>query len=391
MKKCYLSKGKEVSALRGHLWIFSGAIARFSEQPEEGEWVEIVDSAGKYVATGYVSNESSIAVRICGREAGKSPGELIREKLASAISARVAAGFPSEETNLFRLVHGEGDGLPGLIVDVYGSTAVMQCHTAGMYLMRKDLAEILTSDERMPIKSVFDKSTETLKSNSIRPGENGYLTGTGKDEEFRETGLKFSVDWVKGQKTGFFIDQRESRKLIAKYARDKKVLNTFCYSGGFSVYALAGGASEVHSLDSSAHALELTEKNVELNPHSGIHKTIKADAVEHIKMIDSDYDLIVLDPPAFAKNIRARHNALQAYKRLNRAAMERIKPGGTIFTFSCSQTVDKEMFKGAIMAAGIEAGRQVRILHQLHQPEDHPVNLFHPESEYLKGLVLMVD
>lgn len=389
-KKCFLSKGKESGIKRGHPWVFSGAIRNFETVPTEGEWLEVRDSSGEYLATGYFSAEASIAVRICCKSAGKNPNQIIAYNLKEAIALRQSLGLPNETTNLFRLVHGEGDQLSGLIIDIYGKTAVVQCHTAGMYALRTEITDYLMTQSELDIKAVYDKSSETMKSGSIKPGPNGYLAGGLIDESFKENRHAFLIDWINGQKTGFFIDQRENRALLGHYSKGKKVLNTFCYTGGFSVYALAAGASEVHSLDSSEKALEVTKQNVSLNPTSGKHEVIKADAVEYIRQIADDYDVIVLDPPAFAKNQRARHNALQAYKRLNRTAIERIKPGGIIFTFSCSQAVDKEMFRGAVLAAAIESGRKVSILHQLHQPADHPVSIFHPEGEYLKGLVLRV-
>jgi len=389
--RAFISKGKESSIKRGHPWVFSGAIKSTDKQTTEGEWLEVLDASGNYLATGYYAAEASIAIRICCRSQGKIPSQILPYNLRSALELRRQMGFPNPHTNIFRLVHGEGDNLPGLIVDVYGKTAVIQCHSAGIYGLRQEIAAYLVSQDIINIEAVYNKSEDTLKSTSVRPEANGYLVGEKIEEPFLENGHVFEIDWINGQKTGFFIDQRENRDLLKRFSEGKKVLNTFCYTGGFSVYALAAGAAEVHSLDSSERALMSTERNVILNLAEGKHANIKADAVEYIKQIANDYDTIILDPPAFAKNIRARHNALQAYKRLNKAAIERIKPGGIIFTFSCSQAVDKEMFRGAVTAASIETGRKVRVLHQLHQPADHPVSIFHPEGEYLKGLVLEIE
>ncbi len=314
------------------------------------------------------------------------------EKLGNAYRMRHNIGLANNsQTNVFRLVHGEGDMLPGLIIDFYNGTAVIQTHSIGMYRHIEDIATALQEVIGEKLKAVYDKSAETLSKNVVET-ENRFLFGEPETNQVLEHGDKYEIDWEKGQKTGFFIDQRENRKLFGQYSKDKKVLNTFCYSGGFSIAALNEGAREVHSVDISEKAIELTDKNVALNPnHSGLHQSIVADVVKYIREIDADYDVIVLDPPAFAKNIKSRHNAVQGYKRLNAEAFKHIKPGGILFTFSCSQVVDKQLFANTVTAAAIEVGRNVKILHYLSQPADHPINIYHTETEYLKGLVLYVE
>ncbi len=337
-------------------------------------------------------SEGTIAVRIFSFEQEIPDTDFWTSKLEKAFQLRKSIGMmDNEQTNIYRLVHAEGDDFPGLIIDVYKDTAVIQAHSVGMHKVRHTIAEGLQSLYGDKLKTVYYKSKGTLAKCKFE-AENEFLFGEEKASTIAlEYGCKFSINWVTGQKTGFFIDQRENRKLLGDLSKGKKVLNTFCYSGGFSILALENGANEVHSLDSSQKALDLVEENLEANGYTENHKLIKADAVEYLKNIDVDYDIIVLDPPAFAKHQSARHKAVQGYKRLNANAIRQIKKGGLIFTFSCSQAVDKTLFTNTITAAAITAGRKVRIIHQLHQPSDHPVNIFHPESEYLKGLVLYVE
>jgi len=392
--KVVLSTKKHESLLRFHPWVFSGAIKKIYGDPKDGDIVEVFSNRDEYLATGHYQEEGSISVRAFSFEPITPDEKFWKDKIANAYQTRKNLGLvDSTNTNIYRLVHAEGDGLPGLIIDVYADTAVMQCHSIGMYMLRDKLVEALRSNFGDKLKTIYDKSSETLPRNYAQNIKNECLWGEDKGNVVGlENGCKYNVDWYTGQKTGFFIDQRFNRQLLGEYSKGKKVLNTFCYSGGFSIAALLNGAKEVHSLDSSARALDLVTENLKLNGlENSNHKNIKADAVEYIREIDADYDIIVLDPPAFAKHISTRHNAVQGYKRLNAQAIKSIKPGGMIFTFSCSQVVDKQMFNSTIMAAAINAGRKVRILHQLHQPADHPINIFHPESEYLKGLVIQVD
>lgn len=391
--KIVLSTKKQESLLRFHPWVFSGAIKKVYGDPRDGDIVEVFSNHDEYLATGHFQEEGSISVRAFSFKQIDPDENFWKDKIVNAYKTRTNQGLTDNpDTNIYRLVHAEGDGLPGLIIDVYGDTAVIQCHSIGMHMLKEKIVEALRSCYGEKLKTIYDKSAETLPRNFAAGLKNQCLWGEDKGNVLGlENGCKYNVDWVTGQKTGFFIDQRENRKLLGEYSKGKKVLNTFCYSGGFSVAALLSGATEVHSLDSSARALDLVTENLKLNGlENANHKNIKADAVEYIKEIDLDYDIIVLDPPAFAKHISSRHNAVQGYKRLNAQAIKSIKPGGLIFTFSCSQVVDKFMFNSTIMAASIAAGREVRILHQLHQPADHPVNIFHPEGEYLKGLVIQV-
>ncbi|MFN8864189.1 MAG: class I SAM-dependent rRNA methyltransferase [Flavobacteriales bacterium] len=383
---------KEQSIRRFHPWVFSGAIAARSGAVANGDIVRVADHQGRVLGTGHFS-EGSIAVRLFSFGEEVINADFWKKKLAHALASRRRSGVLSiPDNSIYRLVHAEGDGLPGLIIDIYGDTAVIQAHNAGMHELRGQFAAILRELLGDAIQRVYDKSEVKLSRHSSEPTTDSYLFGGPSDGLCKEHGLTFKIDWEKGQKTGFFIDQRENRRLLGEMSKGKKVLNTFCYTGGFSIYALAAGAAEVHSLDSSQKALDLTLENVRLNhfPEEK-HKVIAADAVEYLKSIDADYDVIVLDPPAFAKQLSARHKAVQGYRRINEAALRKIKSGGILFTFSCSQAVDKELFRGAVLAAAIDAGREVRILHQLHQPPDHPVSLFHPEGEYLKGLVLEVN
>lgn len=392
-KRIYLKKGKESSLLRFHPWVFSGAIAKQDDNINEGELVEVYDASKQYLAIGHYQI-GSIAVRILSFEKENIDKTFWKKRLETAYNARKALGLDyTEKHNTFRLVHGEGDFLPGLIVDFYGSTAVLQAHSVGMHLVRQELAECIVAISKGKIKNVFYKSETTLPYKADTGAEDGYLIGAEDDAEAYENGLRFLIDWEKGQKTGFFIDQRENRALLEHYAKGRKVLNMFCYTGGFSCYAMRGEASAVYSVDSSAKAIALTEKNLINNfKDDSRHKEFALDAFKYLDDIKKDdYDLIILDPPAFAKHRAALHNALQGYKRLNLKAFEKIKSGGILFTFSCSQVVTKEQFRLAVFSAAAMSGRKVRILHQLTQPADHPVNIYHPEGEYLKGLVLYVE
>ena len=395
-KTIYLRKGKEESLLRYHPWIFSGAIQRMDDGLEEGEVVRVLTSSGDYIATGHYQ-QGSITVRVLTFNDVEIDDRFWYSRLSSALRMRQAIGIAdSADNNTYRLVHGEGDLLPGLIIDVYGATAVMQAHSIGMHLNRKAIALQLMEVMGDRLQHVYYKSETTL---SFMDPENGFLIGGSKDNVAVENGLKFCVDWLKGQKTGFFVDQRENRALLERNAKDRRVLNMFCYTGGFSVYAMRGGASLVHSVDSSAKAIELTRQNVEMNfPNDPRHEAFCDDAFKFLEGITpnrepqtSGYDLIILDPPAFAKHRGALHNALKGYTRLNQKAFEKIEKGGILFTFSCSQVVTKDHFRNAVFTAAAQAHRKVRILHQLHQPADHPVNIYHPEGEYLKGLVLYVE
>ena len=394
LKKVILKPAKDKSVKRFHPWVFSGAIKTVDPQSKDGEIVDVFSNKGKYLGTGHFQ-EGSISIRLFEFNQQPINDSYWKEKLLKALTLRIKIGLvDANETNIFRLVHAEGDDLPGLIIDYYNGTAVVQCHSIGMWLIKDIICQSLQSI--VPnLKAIYDKSAETLPSKHVEEHqiENQYLFGE-KDAIYEglEYGNQFSINWITGQKTGFFIDQRENRKLLGELSKNKKILNTFCYSGGFSIYALNNGAKEVHSLDSSKKAIDLLEKNIELiKNYKNNHTSIVADAMDYIKNVDADYDIIILDPPAFAKHMNARHKAIQGYKRLNARAIEQIKPGGLIFTFSCSQVISKELFRNTLLSAGINAGRKIKILHQLHQPSDHPVNIFHPESEYLKGLVIQVD
>jgi len=388
-KNIYLKRGKEDSLLRFHPWIFSGAVHHIDDGVEEGDIVRVISSDGRYIATGHYQ-QGSITVRVLTFRDVPVDGQFWTSRLSSAFMMRQSIGIADNPVNnTYRLVHGEGDNLPGLIIDVYGDTAVMQAHSIGMHLVRETVAKTLVEVMDGRIANVFYKSDTTL---SFMDPENGYLIGGSKDNIAMENGLKFHADWVKGQKTGFFVDQRDNRSLLERYAKDKKVLNMFCYTGGFSFYAMRGGARLVHSVDSSAKAIELTNQNVELNfPGDARHQAFCEDAFKFLDSMEENYDLIVLDPPAFAKHRGAIHNALKGYTRLNMKALEKIQSGGVLFTFSCSQVVTKDHFRNAVFTAAAMAKRKVRILHQLHQPADHPINIYHPEGEYLKGLVLYVE
>ena len=391
-KQIYLKRGKEESLKRFHPWVFSGAIHHSDEGIEEGETVRVLTSDGRFIAVGHYQI-GSIAVRVLSFRDVAIDAGFWRSRLQAALSMRIAVGIADNpQNNTYRLVHGEGDNIPGLVVDVYGQTAVMQAHSVGIHVCRLDIAKALVDVMDGRVANVFYKSETTLPYKADLGQENGFLYGSSDDNIAIENGLKFRVDWLKGQKTGFFVDQRENRSLLEKYSHGRKVLNMFCYTGGFSFYAMRGGAELVHSVDSSAKAIELTRQNVELNfPGDGRHEAYCEDAFKYLEDAGSNYDLIILDPPAFAKHRAALHNALKGYSRLNAKAFEKIKPGGILFTFSCSQVVTKDNFRNAVFTAAALAGRKVRILHQLHQPADHPVNIYHPEAEYLKGLVLYVE
>ncbi len=391
-KNIYLKKGKEDSLKRFHPWVFSGAISHLDENIEEGETVRVITAGGEFIAIGHFQI-GSIAVRVLSFEDVDIDVNFWRKRLSSALTMRQNIGIADNpDNNTYRLVHGEGDNLPGLVVDCYGKTAVMQAHSVGMHVCRNEIARALVDVMGDRIKHVYYKSETTLPYKAGLGQENGFIYGGCDDNVAVENGLKFHVDWLKGQKTGFFVDQRENRLLLERYAKDKTVLNMFCYTGGFSFYAMRGNARLVHSVDSSAKAIELTNANVELNfPGDSRHEAFCEDAFKFLDSADGKYDLIILDPPAFAKHRAALHNALKGYTRLNVKALERIKSGGILFTFSCSQVVTKDNFRNAVFTAAALAKRNVRILHQLHQPADHPINIYHPEGEYLKGLVLYVE
>ena len=394
MHKVILKPKKEESLLRFHPWVFSGAIQTIQGKPAEGDLVEVFDCRQNYLATGHYQI-GSIAVRVVSFEQQEIGTSFWENRISLAYAMRCALGLVSSDNNTYRLVHGEGDSLPGLIVDVYDDTAVMQAHSVGMHETRHELAKAIV--KMVPeVKNVYYKSETTLPFKAPIDPEDGYLIGSDtKKYTAKENGLQFNVDWLRGQKTGFFVDQRDNRALLEKYSKGKSVLNMFCYTGGFSVYAMRGGATLVHSVDSSAKAMEITDKNIALNFGSDTrHTSYAEDAFKFLNGIENSgvqYDLIVLDPPAFAKHREALRNALKGYKRLNAKAFEQIKPGGILFTFSCSQVVSREQFRLAVFSAAAESGRNVRILHQVTQPADHPVNIYHPEGEYLKGLVLWVE
>lgn len=391
-KNIYLKKGKEDSLKRFHPWVFSGAIAHMDDGIEEGDIVRVITQSGAFIALGHYQI-GSIAVRVLSFQDIAIDDDFWKQRLAAALLMRQCAGIADNpENNTFRLVHGEGDNLPGLVIDCYGKTAVMQAHSVGMHVCRNVIARQLVEVMGNRIENVFYKSETTLPFKADLGQENGFIYGGSDDNVAVENGLKFHVDWLKGQKTGFFVDQRENRKLLEHYAKGKTVLNMFCYTGGFSFYAMRGNAKAVHSVDSSAKAIELTNANVELNfPGDKRHQAFCEDAFKFLDAAKDKYDLIILDPPAFAKHRVALHNALKGYTRLNVKAFEKIKSGGILFTFSCSQVVTKDNFRNAVFTAAALAGRNVRILHQLHQPADHPINIYHPEGEYLKGLVLYVE
>ena len=387
-KTIQLKRGKEESLKRFHPWVFSGAIAKADDGIAEGNIVRVVTAGGDFIAVGHYQ-QGSIAVRVLSFRDVAIDDAFWYSRLESAFKMRLSIGLVNHDGhNAYRLVHGEGDHLPGLIIDVYNKTAVMQAHSIGMHLQRREIAHQLMEVMEGQVENVYYKSETTLP---FMETENGFLYGGSDDNIAMENGLKFYVDWLRGQKTGFFVDQRENRALLEKYARNKRVLNMFCYTGGFSFYAMRGGAKLVHSVDSSAKAIELTNRNVELNfPGDNRHEAFCEDAFRFLDNM-GEYDLVILDPPAFAKHRAALHNALKGYTRLNQKALQKMPTGSILFTFSCSQVVTKEHFRNAVFTAAALANRKVRILHQLHQPADHPVNIYHPEGEYLKGLVLYVE
>lgn len=387
-----LKKGKEESLKRFHPWVFSGAIAQMDDDIEEGEVVKVFTFSGDFIAVGHYQI-GTIAVRVLSFNNIVIDENYWKKSLRAAINMRKLTGIiGSNDNDTYRLVHGEGDNIPGLVVDIYGETAVMQAHSIGIHLSRKAIATAMIDEMEGSVKNVYYKSETTLPFKADLGQTDGFIIGDSTDNIAKENGLSFHVDWLKGQKTGFFVDQKENRQLLEKYAKGKTVLNMFCYTGGFSFYAMRGGALKVHSVDSSPKAIDLTNKNVELNfPGDSRHEAFCDDAFKFLGKSDNDYDLIILDPPAFAKHRGALHNALKGYMRLNNAAFEKIHPGGILFTFSCSQVVTKDQFRNAVFTAATLAKRKVRILHQLHQPADHPINIYHPEGEYLKGFVLYVE
>lgn len=395
--KIVLRKGKDESLKRRHPWVFSGAIDHVEgagKNLAEGEIVDVYSHSGEFLARGHYQI-GSITVRILEFSKREIDSVWWNERIRSAYEVRESLGLTSDpETTCYRLVHGEGDSLPGLVVDIYGSTAVVQCHSVGMFLSREQIKNAILDVYGERIKAVYDKSSQTVPFKADLGAADGYLYGEAEsgEGEVLEHGHRFLVSWEEGQKTGFFLDQRENRALVGKYSKGRTVLNTFCYTGGFSVYALACGAKSVCSLDASEKAVELAARNVELNfgPNAH-HTTVAADAMEYMKDLEGKYDLIILDPPAFAKHHKVLGNAMQGYKRLNARALSQIRPGGILFTFSCSQAVSKELFRTTVFSAAAIAGRKVRILHQLTQPADHPIDIYHPEGEYLKGLVLYVE
>lgn len=392
MGKITLKSGKEKSLYRYHPWIFSGAIAKIDSDIQEGDIVKVYSAEKTFLAIGHYQI-GSIAVRILSFEDREIDSAFWEERIFQAYNCRKTIGLTDSATNnVYRLIHGEGDNMPGLIVDYYAGVAVVQFHSVGMFLERENIAKALLQVMGDKIKAIYDKSESTLPFKAAIEPKNGYLYGQTDSFIALENGLKFSVDWLEGQKTGFFIDQRENRSLLEKYARNKDVLNMFCYTGGFSFYAMRGGARSVHSVDVSARAIELANQNIELNfPGDPRHEAFAEEAFRFLDKSDQKYDLIILDPPAFAKHQNVLNNAIQGYKKLNRKGIEVIKPGGIIFTFSCSQVITKDIFRQTVFTAAANTGRKVRILHQLTQPADHPVSIYHPEGEYLKGLVLYVE
>jgi 23S rRNA (cytosine1962-C5)-methyltransferase len=402
MTTVHLKPHKEESLLRFHPWVFSGAIRSIEldadyphAQPQEGEVVKVLDCKGNTLGVGHYQI-GSIAVRILEFGVGELPTDFWKKRIAAAYDVRESLGLVTEENNTYRLIHGEGDFLPGLIVDVYADTAVIQAHSVGMHYHREEIAQAIV-EVVAQVDKVYYKSDDTLPHKANIQGDRvGYLIGGDRveDKEFwaKENGLSFRIDWLRGQKTGFFIDQRDNRALLEQYAKDKDVLNMFCYTGGFSVYALRGGAKKVHSVDVSQKAVDLVRSNVAYNfGENAPHEAFAEEAFEFMTKNTNTYDLIILDPPAFAKHRDAVKNALRGYQRLNAKGIQSIRPGGILFTFSCSQAIDKDMFRLSVFSAAAQVGRKVRILHQLHQPADHPINIYHPEGEYLKGLVLQIE
>jgi 23S rRNA (cytosine1962-C5)-methyltransferase len=384
-----ITKGKEQSILRKHPWVFSGAIADETTELQDGDLVCLTTKKQQVLGIGHFQH-ATIAVRMLSFDYETIDQTFYERRLQNAFELRKRIGLLRADNNIFRLCHGEGDQLPGLIIDYYAGVAIIQCHSIGMYKQVELIAAALVQVMGKDLKAIYSKSSDTLPKR--QEVQDAYLYGAIEVPHLAlENGVKYHIDWINGQKTGFFIDQRENRALLGKYAQGKKVLNTFCYSGGFSLQALNNNAELVHSLDSSKKAIALTDDNVALNGFEGKHASIVDDAMDYMKDLPEDYDIIVLDPPAFAKHRDKRHQAIQGYKRLNAHAIRQIKPGGFIFTFSCSQVVDTQLFTNTVIAAAIEAGRSCRILEQLHQPADHPIQAFHPEGAYLKGLVIQID
>ena len=391
-KKITLRRGKEESLKRFHPWVFSGAIATADDTIEEGDIVSVFAADGTHIGNGHYQ-VGSIMVRILAWGDTAIDDDFYAERLAQAWRVRQALGLMRPDNNSYRLVHGEGDFLPGLVIDIYGNTAVIQAHSPGMHFARKSIARALVDLPGANVNNVYYKSETTLPFKAHLDPENQYLIGEFDTDVAMENGLRFHVDWLRGQKTGFFVDQRENRALLERYSAGRRVLNMFCYTGGFSFYAMRGGAQLVHSVDSSGKAVSLTQRNVDLNyPGDERHQAFAQDAFDYLDQMATDaYDLIILDPPAFAKHKSALKNALIGYRRLNAKALRKIQSGGILFTFSCSQAVSKEQFRLAVFSAAAQSRRKVRILHQLTQPADHPINIYHPEGEYLKGLVLYVE
>lgn len=390
-KNIYLRPGKDQSLKRFHPWVFSGAIQRTDKGIAEGDIVRVVSAGNECIGVGHYQ-KGSIAVRmLCFGDQEITP-TFWQDRLEKALALRRSIGIIREDNTMYRLVHGEGDHLPGLIIDIYDAQAIIQAHSIGMHRQRTDICEALRHVMGPALTAIYYKSEQTLPPVIPDIERSGYLWGKAEEVDAIENGLKFRIDWFKGQKTGFFLDQRDNRALLGAYSKGRKVLNMFCYTGGFSVYALRGGAREVVSVDSSERAIEVTDMNVKMNfPDCQVHRSVAEDAFQFLNTIDDSYDLIILDPPAFAKHRDALHNALKGYTRLNLRALQKIRKGGILFTFSCSQAVNKDQFRLAVMTAAAQSHRTVRILHQLHQPADHPINIFHPEGEYLKGLVLYVE
>ncbi len=396
-----IHRNKTHALKRFHPWVFSGAVKQKEGNPDQGDIVQLVSEDGEYLGTGHFGT-GSVSARVFTFEKFSSLEELWKKKFMHAFTLRKNIGLTeSKITNAYRLVNAEGDGMPGLIIDYYNGTAVLQCHSKGMNAQKELFVEILRQGYGERLNAVYDKSAATLNhktpDNTHQSNANitivtdGYLYGSKNNNTVLENGNRFNIDWEQGQKTGFFLDQRDNRQLLSNYVAGKKILNTFCYSGGFSVYALKAGASLVHSVDSSAKAMDLTEANIKLNQGNGHHESYTADVFDFMKTANEDYDVVILDPPAFAKTQSARHHAIQAYTRLNAAAFRKIKKGGIVFTFSCSQVVSPEMFQGAVTSAAIESKRNIKVLHHLTQPADHPISIFNPEGLYLKGFVLFVD
>ena len=391
MKKVVVKRKKEAAIRRFHPWVFSGAIHKMDKGVRDGDIVRVQTEEGHFLASGHYQ-EGSISVRIFSFEEVKIDTAFWEAKLVAARHLRQLAGLENSNlTNCYRLIHAEGDGLPGLIIDIYDKTAVLQCHSIGMHMARLQIAEALQNTYQDKLEAIYDKSAETLPGNYAENVENQYLFGLSGIKTVKENGQSFLVDWEGGQKTGFFLDQRDNRQLLSTFSKGKTLLNAFSYSGGFSVYALAAGAVKVDSVDISEKAIKLCEANVSLNHFKTHHQAIRADVLKYLQETKESYDVMVVDPPAFAKSLKKKHNAVQGYKRLNALALKKIRPGGVVFTFSCSQVIDRTLFYNTIVAAALEAGRNIRVLHHLSQPADHPVNIHHPEGAYLKGLVLYVE